>query len=66
MIASIVPTILLSEIGVRSSVAIFVFGIVSHDTMAVVLSSVTLWAINIALPGLLGVLNLKQLKIFNR
>ena len=65
-VASIIPTILLSEIGVRSSVAIFIFGMVSDNTMAIVLSSVVLWTINIALPGLLGILNLNQLKIFNR
>lgn len=63
LIASIIPTILLSEIGVRSSVAIFVFGMISDNVMAIVISSLLLWTINIALPGLLGMANLKQLKI---
>ena len=64
LIASSIPTILLSEIGVRSSVAIFVFGMVSENVMGIVLASLLLWIINIALPSLMGVVNLKQLKIF--
>ncbi len=63
MIASFIPTILISEIGVRGSVALFVFGIVSDMDIQIVLASITLWMINVALPALLGLFNLNELKI---
>jgi uncharacterized membrane protein len=63
LIASIIPTLLLSEIGVRSSVAVFVFGMVTDNIIAIVLASLLLWIINIALPAMLGLFNLKQLTI---
>ena len=63
LIASIIPTMLLSEIGVRSSVAVFVFGMVSDNVIAIVLASLLLWIINIAIPALLGLFNIKQLTI---
>ncbi len=63
LIASIIPTLLLSEIGVRSSVAVLVFGMVTDNVIAIVLASLLLWIINIALPAIVGLLNLKQLTI---
>lgn len=63
LIASIIPTILLSEIGVRTSVAVFVFGMVSDNVIAIILASLLLWIINIALPAFFGLFNLNQLTI---
>jgi len=63
MIASFIPTILISEIGVRGSVALFVFGTVSNMDIQIILSSVLLWLINVALPALIGLINLNDLKI---
>ncbi|MCB9360051.1 MAG: flippase-like domain-containing protein [Flavobacteriales bacterium] len=61
--ASIIPTMLLSEIGVRSSVAVFVFGMISDNVIAIILASLLLWIINIATPAMFGLFNLKQLTI---
>jgi len=63
MIASFIPTIIISEIGVRGSVALFVFGTVSDMDVNIILASITLWLINVALPALMGLINLKELKI---
>lgn len=63
MLASFVPTILISEIGVRGSVALFVFGTVSDMDFQIILASVLLWLINVGLPALIGIVNLKELKI---
>ncbi|PCJ24420.1 MAG: hypothetical protein COA97_09890 [Flavobacteriales bacterium] len=63
MLTSFIPTILLSEIGVRGSVALLVFGTVSDMDIHIVLASVLLWLINVALPALMGLFNLRQLKI---
>lgn len=63
MVASFIPTILISEIGVRGSVALFVFGTVSDMDFQIILASVLLWLINVGLPALIGIVNLKELKI---
>ena len=66
MFASFIPTLLISEIGVRGSVALFVFGMVSELDLSIILASIVLWAINVALPALLGLFNLHELKLFNK
>jgi len=63
LFASSIPTILISEIGVRGSVALFVFGVVSDMEIQIVLASITLWLINVAIPVLIGLFNLKELKL---
>lgn len=63
LLASSIPTILISEIGVRGSVALFVFGVVSDLDIQIIMASVLLWLINVALPALLGLFNLKELKL---
>ena len=63
MVASFIPTILISEIGIRGSVALFVFGTISNMDIQIILASMVLWLINIALPILLGLYNLKDLKL---
>ncbi|MDB4534356.1 hypothetical protein N9242_05730, partial [Vicingaceae bacterium] len=63
LIASFIPTILISEIGVRGSVALFVFGTFSDLEFQIILASVVVWMINVAVPALLGLLNLKELKL---
>lgn len=63
LIASSIPTILISEIGVRGSVALFVFGVVSDLDIQIIMASVLLWIINVALPALIGLYDLKELKI---
>ncbi len=66
MVASFIPTILISEIGIRGSVALFVFGTVSNMDIQIILASMVLWLINIALPTLLGLFNLKELKLIKQ
>ena len=63
MVASIIPTILISEIGVRGSVALFVFGAISQMDTQILLASVLLWIINVSLPALIGLIYLKGFKI---
>ena len=63
LIASSIPTILISEIGVRGSVALFVFGFVSDLDIQIILASIVLWLINVALPAIFGLYDLKELKL---
>ena len=63
LVTTVIPTILISELGVRSSVAIYIFGYLADYNTTIILVSVTLWLLNVAFPALFGVFNLKQLKI---
>ncbi|MBE0649244.1 MAG: flippase-like domain-containing protein [Bacteroidales bacterium] len=71
LIMSIIPTIALSELGVRGSVSLYVFGLYYGGTKLsdyvmeqVVAASSVLWFINLAIPALLGVIFIFKLKFF--
>jgi hypothetical protein len=68
-----IPTVALTELGVRGSVSVFLFGLLAGAngldagaTLAVVSASTLIWLINIALPSLAGVLVVFRLKFFRR
>jgi len=71
LLVSGIPTIALSELGVRGSVSLYVFHLY-YGTMAVqndlngsiVTASSALWFINLALPALLGIIFIFNLKFF--
>jgi uncharacterized membrane protein YbhN (UPF0104 family) len=54
IILAIIPTFAFTEISVRSSVSVIVFGIFSDETAGIVFSSVLIWIINLAIPALIG------------
>lgn len=51
---AVIPTLALTEIGVRGSVALFFLGLVSTNSIGIVTATFTLWIINLALPALIG------------
>lgn len=65
LIASAIPTFLISELGVRSSVAVLVFGSLSDNNLNIISASVLLWVINIGIPAIVGLFGLKELRIKN-
>jgi hypothetical protein len=73
-ILTAIPTIALSELGIRGSVAIYILGlyfeklnIINPDiNIAIIASSSTLWLINLAIPSLVGSLFVFNLKFFRK
>ena len=63
---SIIPTIALTEIGVRGSVAIYFFGFLSENAVGIMTASFALWIINLVVPAILGVFFVYQLKFFRK
>ena len=68
LINSIRPSIALLEIGIRGSIALFVFGLVygfnnSMDNQ-VFTASTLIWLINIILPAIIGLFFIKSLRFF--
>ncbi len=74
LVMTIIPTIALSEIGVRGSVSIYIFkwwlemhGKWTGDAaMQVLTASVSLWFFNIALPALVGTVFIFSLRFFRK
>ena len=74
LLMTIIPTIALTELGVRGSVSLYVFalyleafGLWNEQTSLGVLSATSLlWLINLALPALLGVIFIYSLRFFRR
>ena len=65
-----IPTIALADLGIRGSVSIFFIGeyfILSQNAAPEILAASTLiWAINLALPALLGMLFINRLRIVRK
>ncbi|MFL2569518.1 MAG: lysylphosphatidylglycerol synthase domain-containing protein [Flavobacteriales bacterium] len=63
---SIIPTIALTELGVRGSVAIYFFGLLSSNAIGIITASFALWIINLVFPAIIGVFFVYQLKFFRK
>ncbi|NOZ47989.1 MAG: hypothetical protein GXO79_14605 [Chlorobi bacterium] len=60
---TIIPTIALGELGIRSSIAIFFLSKITNNLSGVFMASSTIWLINLAIPALLGSLLIYKSKI---
>ena len=65
-VISVIPTIAITEIGVRGSVAIFLFGLVSANTVGILSATFVMWIINLLLPALIGTTFIFTLKFFRK
>jgi len=61
---TITPTITIAEIGVRGSVAIFIIGFFSPNSLGILSSTCTLWLINLIIPAIIGSFFIFSLKFF--
>ncbi len=73
LVLAAIPTVALTELGIRGSVSVFLFGLINgtgvlnaEATLAVVSASTLIWFLNIAVPSLAGVLVIFRLKFFRR
>ena len=65
-VVSVIPTIAITEIGVRGSVALFLFGLVSANTVGILSATFVMWVINLLLPALIGTIFIFTLKFFRK
>ncbi len=74
LLMAVIPTIALTEIGVRGSVSLFVFGLYfapggtlpENLALGVVAASTMLWLFNLAFPALLGTVFVYSLRFFRK
>ena len=62
---TIIPTITLSELGIRGSVAIYFIGHLSQDSMGILAASFSLWVINLVIPAIIGSYFVYRIKLFS-
>lgn len=60
LIITFIPSIALADLGIRSSIALFVFGLASSNTGAIITAVFIIWLFNLAIPSLLGFFLLKR------
>jgi hypothetical protein len=73
-IMAIIPTIALTELGIRGSVALYVFGLyfkpivpmAGAGNMGIFTASTLLWIINLGIPALIGTIFVFRLKFFRK
>ena len=66
LVLSCIPTISIAELGIRGSVAIYFFGMVSGNKLGILTASFGLWIINLVLPALIGSLFVFNLKFYRK
>jgi hypothetical protein len=54
LVSTLIPTMLLTELGVRGSVAVGILAPLGGDAALVLLATFSVWAINLVLPALAG------------
>ena len=65
-VISVIPTIAITEIGVRGSVDLFLFGLVSANTVGILSATFVMWIINLFLPAIIGTAFIFTLKFFRK
>lgn len=55
LVITFIPTIALVDLGVRSSAALIIFGIVSNNTAGIIMSVFIIWLFNQVIPALTGI-----------
>lgn len=74
LLMTIIPTVALTELGIRGSISLFVFTLYLNPSglwtdevgIGVVSASTVLWLINLAIPALLGVIFVYSLRFFRK
>lgn len=74
LILTFIPTVVYTEIGIRGSLSVYLFGILLYVTgspeydfqFAVSFASVLVWIVNIVLPAIIGSLYFHRLKFFKK
>ncbi len=61
-----IPTFAITELGVRGSVSVYFLGMISTNASGIFTASSMLWLINLAVPALIGVVFIFQLRFFRK
>lgn len=62
-VMAVVPTISLTELGVRGNVSLELFGVFSPDALPILAASAALWFLNLIIPAVVGSLLLLRMRL---
>ena len=65
-VVSVIPTVAIAEIGIRGSVALYLFGLLSNNSIGILSATFCLWIINLVLPALIGIIFIFTLRFFRK
>lgn len=65
-VQSALPSLDLLDIGVRNGTAVYLFGFITHQEVAVMAAVTSIWLINLIIPAILGSVFVFNLKFFDR
>ncbi len=66
LVMAVVPTIALAELGLRGQVSLLLFGLLSTNTLGIVLTASGIWLINLVVPALAGSLFILGVKFLRK
>ena len=64
LILAVIPSIALADLGLRGEVTIKLIGLFSSNILAITISTLAMWFINLILPAIVGSLLILSIKIF--
>tara|TARA_B100001540_G_C15775003_1_gene628236 strand:- start:775 stop:1755 length:981 start_codon:yes stop_codon:yes gene_type:complete len=65
-LVSVIPSIAVADISIRSTVAILLFGLVTDNIFGILSTTFLLWIINLIIPALIGTIFIFTLKFFRK
>ena len=66
LILAVVPSIALVEVGLRGEISLRLMGMFTSNTLAIGLTSASIWFINLVLPAIVGSILFLGIKVFKR
>jgi hypothetical protein len=63
---AVIPTIALVEVGLRGQISLQLVGLFAANNLGILLSTVTIWGINLIIPALVGSLLILSVRLFTR
>lgn len=63
---AVVPTIALVEIGLRGKISLQLMALFTANSLGVLLTTVSIWAINLIIPALIGSILILRIKVFKQ
>jgi hypothetical protein len=63
---AVIPTIALVEVGLRGQISLQLVGLFAANNLGILLTSITIWGINLIIPALAGSLLILSVRLFNR
>jgi hypothetical protein len=63
---AIIPSIALVEVGLRGQISLQVVGLFAANNLGILLTSVTIWCVNLIIPALIGSVLILSLRLFKR